>query len=106
MSRYLIILKASIIAFISSFDLVCSQSIPGAQLYVGGGVPGGGYQLVDDYQPSTFFSKFNYYNVRLWLDKIEAHDLWFRRATIQPMATSTEFQERGWKKFRLRRSDM
>jgi hypothetical protein len=41
-----------------------SQSIPGASFFKGGGIPGSGaYELVDDYQPSVFFSKFNFYNV-------------------------------------------
>ncbi|CAD0024938.1 unnamed protein product [Aureobasidium pullulans] len=45
------------------FSSALAQSIPGASYFTGGGVPGSGaYQLVDDYQPSVFFSKFNYYN--------------------------------------------
>jgi hypothetical protein len=44
---------------------VVSQSIPGASFFKGGGIPGSGaYELVDDYQPSVFLNKFNYYNVR------------------------------------------
>lgn len=55
--------KTSIITFFTLVLPVISQSIPGAQLYVGGGVVGGNYSLVDDYRPETFFSKFNYYSV-------------------------------------------
>lgn len=53
----------SIAALLSFISPVFSQSIPGASLFVGGGVSGGEYLLVDDYEPSVFFSKFNYYNV-------------------------------------------
>lgn len=53
----------SIAVLLSLISPVVSQSIPGASLFVGGGVPGGTYALVDDYEPSVFFSKFNFYNV-------------------------------------------
>lgn len=43
--------------------IVSAQSVPGASHFVGGGVPGGRYELVDNYSPSIFFQKFNYYNV-------------------------------------------
>lgn len=50
--------------FLSLILPAVSQSIPGASLFTGGGLPGSGaYELVDDYQPSVFFSKFNFYNV-------------------------------------------
>jgi hypothetical protein len=56
--------KLGILPFLSLVSYVLSQSIPGASLFSGGGIPGSGaYELVDDYQPSVFFSKFNYYNV-------------------------------------------
>lgn len=50
---------------ISCTFLAHAQSIPGASLFVGGGTPGGTYSLVDDYEPSTFFNKFNYYDVSI-----------------------------------------
>lgn len=44
--------------------LVNGQSIPGATFFYGGGTPGSAaYQLVDNYEPATFFDKFNYYAV-------------------------------------------
>ncbi|GAB7356707.1 hypothetical protein MBLNU459_g7413t1 [Dothideomycetes sp. NU459] len=44
-------------------DTLAIFDIPGASLFVGGGVPGSGpYLLVDDYEPAVFFSKFNYYD--------------------------------------------
>lgn len=43
---------------------VSAQSVPGASLLVGGGAPGSAsYQLVDAYEPSVFFDKFNFYSV-------------------------------------------
>ncbi|CAD0113170.1 unnamed protein product, partial [Aureobasidium uvarum] len=52
-----------VLPFLSLVLPTVSQSIPGASLFKGGGIPGSGaYQLVDDYQPSVFFSKFNFYN--------------------------------------------
>ncbi|KAI6840683.1 glycoside hydrolase family 16 protein [Hortaea werneckii] len=40
-----------------------AQSVAEGTFYKGGGAPGAApYQLVDDYQPSIFFSKFNFYS--------------------------------------------
>ncbi|KAK5155995.1 hypothetical protein LTS14_005561 [Recurvomyces mirabilis] len=40
-----------------------SQSIPGALFLNGSGSPNAApYQLVDNYDPSTFFGKFNFYS--------------------------------------------
>jgi hypothetical protein len=53
-----------ILPLLSLVLTAASQSIPGASFFKGGGIPGSGaYELVDDYQPSVFFSKFNFYNV-------------------------------------------
>ncbi|KAG9621066.1 glycoside hydrolase family 16 protein, partial [Aureobasidium melanogenum] len=56
-------LRIGILPFLSLILPAVSQSIPGASLFTGGGIPGSGsYELVDDYQPRVFFSKFNFYN--------------------------------------------
>lgn len=48
----------------SLLSCVSAQSVPGASFFFGGGAPGAAqYQLVDDYEPSTFFDKFNFYSV-------------------------------------------
>jgi hypothetical protein len=53
-----------ILPFLSLVLPAVSQSIPGASYFKGGGIPGSGaYELVDDYEPSIFFSKFNFYSV-------------------------------------------
>ncbi|THW81534.1 hypothetical protein D6D02_01166 [Aureobasidium pullulans] len=55
--------RMGVLPLFALFSSALAQSIPGASYFTGGGVPGSGaYQLVDDYQPSVFFSKFNYYN--------------------------------------------
>ncbi|CAD0092799.1 unnamed protein product [Aureobasidium vineae] len=55
-----------VLPFLSLVLPAVSQSIPGASFFKGGGIAGSGaYELVDDYQPSVFFSKFNFYNVYL-----------------------------------------
>lgn len=61
-------LLSSVMAMATAFFFVSivpivGQSIPGAELFVGGGTPGGTYELVDDYETVNFFDKFNYYNV-------------------------------------------
>lgn len=62
-------LDIGILTFLSLVSPAVSQSIPGASLFTGGGISGSGaYELVDDYQPSVFFSKFNFYNVRCRCD--------------------------------------
>lgn len=40
-----------------------TQSVPGAAYLAGGGTPGAQYSLVDDYEPTGFFDKFNFFNV-------------------------------------------
>lgn len=51
-----------ILSFISSIH---AQLTPEGTFFKGGGAPGAApYQLVDDYDPSIFFSKFNFYSVR------------------------------------------
>lgn len=53
------------VGILSLLSVVSAQSIPGASFLTGNGAPGAGaYQLVDDYEPSIFFEKFNFYNVR------------------------------------------
>ncbi|THV86645.1 hypothetical protein D6D29_01356 [Aureobasidium pullulans] len=55
--------RMGVLPLFALFSSALAQSIPGASYFTGGGVPGSGaYQLVDDYQPSVFVSKFNYYN--------------------------------------------
>lgn len=54
--------------FVLSFSsLFQCQSVPNASLLVGGGTPGGVYQLADDYEPTIFFSKFNFYDASIAL---------------------------------------
>jgi len=54
----------SVISFFSFLSFVYAQSIPGGTFFNGPGAPAAGpYQLVDDYEPSTFFNKFNFYSV-------------------------------------------
>lgn len=49
--------------FLSLFSYIYAQSVPGANLYRGGGAPGAGsYRLVDDYSSSGFFDKWNFYS--------------------------------------------
>ncbi|KAK5725076.1 hypothetical protein LTR17_013275 [Elasticomyces elasticus] len=56
----------SIFCALSLFSTTSTaQSVPGASLFTGNGAPGAGpYQLVDGYEPSVFFNKFNFYSVR------------------------------------------
>jgi hypothetical protein len=57
-----------VVSFVSFILPAISQSIPGASYFKGGGIPGSGaYELVDDYQPSDFFDKFNFYNVSCFM---------------------------------------
>ncbi|KAF2221715.1 putative endo-1,3(4)-beta-glucanase, partial [Elsinoe ampelina] len=39
-----------------------AQSVSGATHFVGYGLPGGKYELIDNYAPSIFLQKFNYYS--------------------------------------------
>ncbi|KAI6792338.1 glycoside hydrolase family 16 protein [Hortaea werneckii] len=51
------------IAVLSLLSTTHAQSVAEGTFYKGGGAPGAApYQLVDDYQPSIFFSKFNFYS--------------------------------------------
>ncbi|KAI7278040.1 glycoside hydrolase family 16 protein [Hortaea werneckii] len=51
------------IAVLSFLSTAHAQSVAEGTFYNGGGAPGAApYQLVDDYQPSIFFSKFNFYS--------------------------------------------
>ncbi|KAI7349198.1 glycoside hydrolase family 16 protein [Hortaea werneckii] len=53
----------SAIAILFTLSTVHAQSVAEGTFYKGGGAPGAApYQLVDDYQPSIFFSKFNFYS--------------------------------------------
>lgn len=53
------------IAVLPLLSTTHAQSVAEGTFYKGGGAPGAApYQLVDDYQPSIFFSKFNFYSVR------------------------------------------
>ncbi|RMY91160.1 hypothetical protein D0862_09787 [Hortaea werneckii] len=53
----------SAVAVLSLLSAVHAQSVSEGTFYKGGGAPGAApYQLVDDYQPSIFFSKFNFYS--------------------------------------------
>ena len=53
-----------VLAVLSFLAFASAQSIPGASFFNGTGAPGAGpYQLVDNYEPSIFFNKFNYYSV-------------------------------------------
>ncbi|KAI6835041.1 glycoside hydrolase family 16 protein [Hortaea werneckii] len=51
------------IVVLSLLSTTQAQSVAEGTFYKGGGAPGAApYQLVDDYQPSIFFSKFNFYS--------------------------------------------
>ncbi|KAK3639348.1 hypothetical protein LTR56_012516 [Elasticomyces elasticus] len=54
----------SIFCALSLFSTTSTaQSVPGASLFTGNGAPGAGpYQLVDGYEPSVFFNKFQFYS--------------------------------------------
>ncbi|KAK5743976.1 hypothetical protein LTR17_002314 [Elasticomyces elasticus] len=54
----------SIFCALSFFSTTSTaQSVPGASLFTGNGAPGAGpYQLVDGYEPSVFFNKFQFYS--------------------------------------------
>lgn len=69
-----------------------SQSIPGASFFKGGGIPdSGAYELVDDYEPSVFFSKFNFYNVCYLHDNRFAMRLKFSSHMIRHMAMFSKY---------------
>ncbi|KAI7265585.1 hypothetical protein KC343_g3804, partial [Hortaea werneckii] len=56
-------IRNSAIAILFTLSTVHGQSVAEGTFYKGGGAPGAApYQLVDDYQPSIFFSKFNFYS--------------------------------------------
>lgn len=53
----------NIVLLLSFITAAYSQSVPGASFFGGNGAPGvAAYQLVDDYQPSVFFNKFNFFS--------------------------------------------
>ncbi|KAK3113280.1 hypothetical protein LTR53_009564, partial [Teratosphaeriaceae sp. CCFEE 6253] len=53
----------TVLCALSFLATAIAQSIPGATLFTGNGAPySGAYQLVDDYEPSVFFNKFNFYS--------------------------------------------
>ncbi|KAK5133280.1 hypothetical protein LTR08_008014 [Meristemomyces frigidus] len=55
--------RTSVAITLSFIAFASAQSIPGASLFSGNGAPGAGaYQLVDAYEPSIFFDKFNFYS--------------------------------------------
>jgi len=61
--RFSAMAKACVITLSILILSATSQSVPGAQLFIGSGIPGGTYSLVDEYQTANFFDKFDYYNV-------------------------------------------
>ncbi|KAI6905549.1 glycoside hydrolase family 16 protein, partial [Hortaea werneckii] len=55
--------RKNVIVVLSLLSMTHAQSVAEGTFYKGGGAPGAApYQLVDDYQPSIFFSKFNFYS--------------------------------------------
>ncbi|KAI7199745.1 glycoside hydrolase family 16 protein [Hortaea werneckii] len=55
--------RKNVILILSLLSITRAQSVAEGMFYKGGGAPGAApYQLVDDYQPSIFFSKFNFYS--------------------------------------------
>lgn len=65
MPSFLRDIRNSAITVLFTLSTVHAQSVAEGTFYKGGGAPGAApYQLVDDYQPSIFFSKFNFYSVR------------------------------------------
>lgn len=57
---YPVIALATVLASVG----VVAQSVPGGTYFTGGGAPGAAaYSLVDNYEPSGFFDKFNFYSV-------------------------------------------
>ena len=60
----LLLIRTRIAILLSFLTFASAQSIPGATFFNGTGAPGAGpYQLVDNYEPSIFFNKFNFYSV-------------------------------------------
>ncbi|RMY56429.1 hypothetical protein D0865_03662 [Hortaea werneckii] len=56
--------QKNVIAVLSLLCTTHAQSVADGTFYKGGGAPGAApYKLVDDYQPSIFFSKFNFYSL-------------------------------------------
>lgn len=54
--------RSSIAGFFSLLQIAKSQSAPGGEFFNGNGAPGAGvYTMVDDYQPSFFFDKFEFF---------------------------------------------
>ncbi|KAK5200986.1 hypothetical protein LTR16_004218, partial [Cryomyces antarcticus] len=53
--------RTSTLSLLFLVPSILAQSIPGATFYGGGG-SGTNYSLVDNYTPSNFFSKFNFYS--------------------------------------------
>ncbi|KAK5002789.1 hypothetical protein LTR28_010981 [Elasticomyces elasticus] len=63
MAPSILCIRTGLVSLLAAVSKVVAQSVPGGTLFVGGGVPGSGsYTLVDDYEPSIFFNKFNFYN--------------------------------------------
>ncbi|KAK5005660.1 hypothetical protein LTR28_007439 [Elasticomyces elasticus] len=64
MAPSILCIRTGLVSLLAAVSKVAAQSVPGGTLFVGGGIPGSGsYTLVDDYEPSIFFNKFNFYNV-------------------------------------------
>ncbi|KAI7232397.1 glycoside hydrolase family 16 protein [Hortaea werneckii] len=55
--------RKNVILILSLLSITRAQSVAEGMFYKGGGAPGAApYRLVDDYQPSIFFSKFDFYS--------------------------------------------
>lgn len=64
MSAFSFSVLTFVIRLLLHVPFITSQAVPGASFFLGGGAPGSGaYELVDDYEPSTFFDKFYYDSV-------------------------------------------
>lgn len=67
MSSSPLVSGTKVLEILSFISFAVAQSIPGAAFLKGNGAPGAGaYQLVDNYTPDVFFTKFNFYSVRLF----------------------------------------
>lgn len=54
--------RSSIASFLSLFHIANAQGGPGGTFYNGNGATGAGpYSLIDEYQPATFFDKFQFF---------------------------------------------
>lgn len=73
--------RISFAGILSLLPLISAQSAPNGVFYNGtGGVGAGPYQLIDDYNPTNFFSRFNFFTET---DPTNGHVQYVDRATAE-----------------------